>query len=128
MIPGSSSVSVSSTPKHVNFFCEYAQLLRKRDAKINLHLGGYSYFFFSGLSKLPDWRGTLLRGIDEQGVMQIKRHYKQGKSIHWSAMSSASPVRSSLVNDYGEFLACIRVWVSYFPLLKIVPGSTRILD
>ena len=42
-------------------------------------------------SKLPDWRGKLYRGLDEQGVELIKSNYTLGKSIHWSAMSSATP-------------------------------------
>ena len=36
-------------------------------------------------------RGKLYRGIDEHGVELVKRNYTLGKSIHWSAMSSATP-------------------------------------
>ena len=82
---------VSLTPKHVNLFCEYALLLRKRDPVINRQLAGYSYYFFHGLNKLPDWAGELYRGIDAAGVALIKQHYKLSKSIHWTAMSSATP-------------------------------------
>ena len=51
----------------------------------------FSYYFFFGLSKLPNWCGKLYRGIDEHGVELVKRNYTLGKAIHWSAMSSATP-------------------------------------
>ena len=39
------------------------------------------------------WKGTLYRGIDAEGVrkFKVKQNYAMGKSIHWSAMSSATP-------------------------------------
>lgn len=48
----------------------------------------------TGLTRLPAYNGSpiLYRGIDAEGALKAKSKYLEGKQVHWSAFSSASPV------------------------------------
>eukprot|EP01062_Namystynia_karyoxenos_P029478 TRINITY_DN22136_c0_g1_i1.p1 TRINITY_DN22136_c0_g1~~TRINITY_DN22136_c0_g1_i1.p1 ORF type:complete len:594 (+),score=142.62 TRINITY_DN22136_c0_g1_i1:71-1783(+) len=77
-------------PDEANFYFEYSGLLRRRDKGTNQGIRGYSYYLFRGLQEVPDWEGTVYRGINAAKGPQVRKQYTPGRQIHWSSISSCT--------------------------------------
>jgi len=86
------------------FYRQYNQALRKRSPNVMKHLAGYSHYLFKGLQILPNFEGTLWRGIwDENAVKMTVDNYKpRMREVHWSSFSSATPDREIAASFAGD--------------------------
>ena len=73
-----------------NLFEQLNRTLRTRDPSKMLQLRPYLYFLMSGLSALPDWKGTVFRGVPASAFDVVKENYALGKDVHWSSFTSTS--------------------------------------
>eukprot|EP01124_Arcella_intermedia_P012403 TRINITY_DN18751_c0_g1_i1.p1 TRINITY_DN18751_c0_g1~~TRINITY_DN18751_c0_g1_i1.p1 ORF type:complete len:666 (+),score=140.14 TRINITY_DN18751_c0_g1_i1:23-2020(+) len=70
----------------------YSQLNQHlADRNVENHLKPFLYYFFSGLQKLPDYKGTVYRGVKD---VLFSKHpneiYKVGKGVVWVTVTSTS--------------------------------------
>jgi len=80
--------------KQSNFYYALNRMLRERNAKLLRQCAGFLYYLMTGLMRLPPFLnedGVLYRGIAASGADRAKAKYHQGRSCHWSGLSSASP-------------------------------------
>jgi len=71
-----------------NFYYIFSNILRKRNISDLENWKGFIYYFQSALSKLPNFTGSVYRGVPfSPNVIQ---NYTLNRRIHWSAFSSAS--------------------------------------
>lgn len=73
--------------------CLYKQIneaLQRRDNSLISRLEGYLHFLMCGLGKLQLWSGLVYRGIRSEGVAMILEHYKEGRRVHFSGLTSTS--------------------------------------
>ena len=73
-----------------NLFVQLNQTLRTRDPSKMMALRPYLYFLMSGLAALPDWKGTVFRGVPASSFSVVKENYSNGKDIHWSSFTSTT--------------------------------------
>ena len=51
--------------------------------------GGFLYYLFSGLAKLPDTTSVVYRGYPDKN--KVEEQYRMGQLIQWGNFSSTSP-------------------------------------
>eukprot|EP01123_Difflugia_compressa_P000285 TRINITY_DN10371_c0_g1_i1.p1 TRINITY_DN10371_c0_g1~~TRINITY_DN10371_c0_g1_i1.p1 ORF type:complete len:116 (-),score=19.06 TRINITY_DN10371_c0_g1_i1:18-329(-) len=72
-----------------NFFYILSQMLRQRNNEKLNQWKGFLFYFQQGLSKLPNFEGTVYRGVPNAKTV-ITTSYKKGRRIHWSSYSSTT--------------------------------------
>lgn len=86
-----------------NFYFEENQDLRLRDANARrtamTKWSAHMYYTLSGLSKLPDYKGQVYRGLDDPN---IETEYTQGRRICWGAWSSCTLLIKSAESHAGK--------------------------
>jgi hypothetical protein len=73
-----------------NFYYQLNLVLQTRNAKLLDGLRGYLFFLSSALQKLECVDCELYRGIRRESLPILEQHYKQGRRVHWSGMTSTS--------------------------------------
>jgi len=71
-----------------NFYYVLNRMLRERNSTSIRKWAGFIHYFQSALSKLPDFKITVYRGVRNRNF--VEENYKLGRKIHWSAYSSTS--------------------------------------
>jgi len=74
--------------KEENFYYMLNNILRKRTPANVRKWVGYLYFMQKALSKLPNLKVVVYRGVPDHKL--IEDNYTKGRQIHWSAFSSTS--------------------------------------
>eukprot|EP01124_Arcella_intermedia_P016334 TRINITY_DN22922_c0_g2_i1.p1 TRINITY_DN22922_c0_g2~~TRINITY_DN22922_c0_g2_i1.p1 ORF type:complete len:591 (-),score=110.94 TRINITY_DN22922_c0_g2_i1:547-2163(-) len=82
------------TPEN-NFYYILNNILRKRSSSEVLKWSGYLYYFQKALSKLPNFSGTVFRGVINPEM--LRTHYTLGRKIHWSAFSSTTTTKKTAI-------------------------------
>eukprot|EP01090_Pellita_catalonica_P011841 TRINITY_DN2437_c0_g1_i1.p1 TRINITY_DN2437_c0_g1~~TRINITY_DN2437_c0_g1_i1.p1 ORF type:complete len:430 (+),score=79.91 TRINITY_DN2437_c0_g1_i1:37-1326(+) len=77
-------------PKQKQFYLLLNDVLRARNNAKLLAVRGYLFFLLQAMDALPDWSGTVFRGIPKKDLAILQQKYVGGGKVHWSAFSSTT--------------------------------------
>jgi len=73
-----------------NFYYVVNEVFRTREFAQLMALRPFVYHFRAAWQKLPPVQGTFYRGVERSSAEVIGKEYKQGRHIHWAAITSLS--------------------------------------
>eukprot|EP00929_Paragymnodinium_shiwhaense_P047551 TRINITY_DN24116_c0_g1_i1.p1 TRINITY_DN24116_c0_g1~~TRINITY_DN24116_c0_g1_i1.p1 ORF type:complete len:553 (-),score=67.31 TRINITY_DN24116_c0_g1_i1:1123-2781(-) len=86
------------------FYYQYGQTLRRRQAQEIRYLAGYSHFLFGALQALPKETCVLWRGIRSSDAVKLAldNYQPKAKAIHWCSFSFATVDRDVAVGLFAD--------------------------